>query len=229
LRPYTIVFSTMTADGRIADDRGFSRLSCNEDFELLHSLRAWADGVMVGARTAILDNPSLTTRLAIGRSPIRVVLDGSLQVPPDLRVFEVPGRSVIITRRGHPQSKLEAYRRRGIIVIESGTPEGVNLTEALEELRERLGVRRLLVEGGGLTIYSLLREGLLDELWITIAPYVFGAGTPIIGGPQARSLGVRLYLMSYEVLCGGWVNLRYKVLGALNLASAEVAERDQKA
>jgi len=66
MRPYTIVFSTETVDGRIADPTGFSRLSCIEDFVLQHTLRARVDAVMIGSRTAIMDNPRLTVRLASG-------------------------------------------------------------------------------------------------------------------------------------------------------------------
>ncbi len=212
MRPYTIVFSTETVDGRIADPMGFSRLSCQEDFELLHEMRGWADAVMVGARTVIIDNPSLTVRQAVGRSPLRVVLDGELRVPPDARVFEVPVRSVIITRRGHAEERLAAYRKRGVKVIEAGSGTGVDLVEAMESLSRDLGVRRLLVEGGGSTTYGMLREGLVDELWVTVAPFVFGAGTPLVGGQPQEGLRVRLYLNSFVVLCGGWVNLRYTVM-----------------
>ncbi|MGC9071684.1 MAG: dihydrofolate reductase family protein [Acidilobus sp.] len=217
MRPYTIVFSTQTVDGKIADPTGFSRLSCQEDFELLHKLRAWADGIMVGARTAMVDDPSLTVRSAIGRNPVRIVLDGNLRVPPDARALSPPKRSVIVTKRGHPEEKVSAYRSRGISVIEAGSLEGVDLTEAMEILWERMNVRRLLVEGGGTTIFSLLKEGLVDELWVTVAPRIFGAGTQLVNG-SPEGVSIRLYLNSYSVLCGGWVNLRYVVLDRRPLA-----------
>ncbi|MGC9210264.1 MAG: dihydrofolate reductase family protein [Acidilobus sp.] len=211
MRPYTIVFSTETVDGRIADPTGFSRLSCDEDFRLLHELRAWADGVMVGARTVMLDDPLLNVRLTVGRNPVRIILDGNLRVPPSSRVFSIPGRSIIITKRGHQREKINSYVSRGINVIETGTASEVDLVEAMNILWERFGIRRLLVEGGGSTTFSLLREGLVDELWVTVSPFVFGAGTPIVNGDPG-GVRVRLYLSSYKVMCGGWVNLRYVVL-----------------
>mgnify|MGYP001770678521 FL=1 len=209
MRPYAILFSTMTVDGRIADPTGYSRLSCEEDFDLLHALRSWADGVLVGARTVALDNPSLTVRRQVGRNPIRIVLDGSLTTPPTSRVFDVPGRAVLITRKGHEEGRLNEYRRRGVIVIEEGRQE-VDLRAAFARLYE-IGVRRLLVEGGGTTAFSLLNAGLLDEIWVTVAPYVFAAGTPVVDG---KGLGIRasLYLREVRTLCGGWVNLRYGIV-----------------
>ncbi|MEM4678350.1 MAG: dihydrofolate reductase family protein, partial [Acidilobaceae archaeon] len=98
MRSYVVLFSTMTVDGRIASRTGYSRLSCLEDLELLHKLRASSDAVMVGANTVISDNPRLTTRLVAGPSPkYRVVVDARLRVPPTARVFESPNRGVLVT------------------------------------------------------------------------------------------------------------------------------------
>ena len=208
MRPYTIIFSTETLDGRIADPTGFSRLSCEEDFELQHMLRAQVDAVMVGSRTAVIDDPRLTVRLARGWSPLRVVVDSKLRVPPSARIFSAPGKGVLVTVEGHGGDKLWEYRRRGVIVVESGRGR-VDLRGAMERLAG-MGVRRLMVEGGGGLNYVLLKERLVDEVWVTLAPYVFGAGRSMFDGVE--SVRARLALYYNKILCGGWVHLRYRVV-----------------
>ncbi len=207
-RPYVRVFSTASVDGRLADETGYSLLSCRDDFRLQHEVRAWADAVMVGSNTALADDPRLTVRLASGGQPLRVVVDSRLRVPPTARVFSVRGRGVIVTVRGHSGRRLDEYRRRGVIIIEAGEGK-VDLAEALRKLRG-LGVERLMVEGGGGLIYALLSRGLVDEVWVTIAPYVLGAGPSLANGD--KGLWARLILYDYKIVCGGWVSLRYRVL-----------------
>ncbi len=215
-RPYTVIFSTASLDGRIASATGYSRLSCPEDFDLQHRLRAWADLVLVGAGTVLADDPRLTVRRVPGRSPWRGVVDGRLRVPPTARVFQ-GGRGVLVTSRGHGSGRLEAYRERGVLVVEAGEAGRVDPREAWRLLREA-GFRRVMVEGGGRLNYSLLSAGVVDEVWVTIAPTVFAAGTSVFQDPggagfDGENRRVRLALESMEPLCGGhWVSLRYRVL-----------------
>jgi len=214
-RPYTIIFSTATVDGRIASSTGYSRLSCHEDFDLQHRLRAWADLVLVGASTVLADDPRLTVRRVPGVSPWRGVVDGRLRVPPGARLFR-GGRGVLVTSRGHG-GRLEAYRDAGVTVVEAGDSGLVDLVEAWGILWE-LGFRRVMVEGGGSLNYSLLSAGVVDEVWVTVAPTVFGAGVGVFqdpggGGFDGLERRVRLALYGVEQMCGGhWVGLRYRVL-----------------
>lgn len=206
-RPYVLVFATVSLDGRLASPTGYSLLSCPEDFRLQHELRAWSDAVMVGANTALRDDPRLNVRLARGRSPLRVVVDSRLRVPPTARLFHA-GRGVLVTVEGHPRERLRPYLERGVTVVEAGRGR-VDLRRALEELAG-LGVSRLMVEGGGTLICSLLREGLVDELRVTVAPTVFGGGVGLAhcSEPLAGGRGLRFALAEHRVLCGGWIHLR---------------------
>ncbi|GAB6147936.1 dihydrofolate reductase family protein [Stetteria hydrogenophila] len=219
MKPYTFIFSTMSVDGRIAGETGFSRLSCHEDFVLQHRLRAQSDAVMVGAGTVLADNPRLTVRLTPGKSPARVVVDGRLRSRPDSRVYQGPGLRVLITSTRWGPEDLKPYREAGVEVIQA--PEDsrglVDLRLALEDLRESYNVRRLMVEGGGRLNYELLARRLVDEVRVTISPLALGSGTSIFQKPEARmepSPGplARFILVDYKPVCGNWLHLVYKIL-----------------
>jgi 2,5-diamino-6-(ribosylamino)-4(3H)-pyrimidinone 5'-phosphate reductase len=83
----------------------------------------------------------------------------------------------------------------------------------MAELRE-MGIRRLMVEGGGRLNYSMVASGLVDEIRVTIAPYAFGSGVSLLEGPgfEGERERVRLALRSVRVLCEWWVHLVYDVL-----------------
>jgi len=204
-RPWVTVFATVSLDGRLAPPGvGGYKLSCAEDFELQHRLRAAYDAVGVGANTVILDDPRLTVRLVPGRNPVRVVFDSSLRAPPIARVFQPPGRRILVTRGGHPRSLLEPYLSRGVEVIEAD-----DTRHALLKLRRR-GIRRLLIEGGGALIASLLEAGVVDEVRVTIAPRILGNG-PSLARLREGFMEVTLALVEVTPLCGGWVHLVYRV------------------
>ncbi|MGC9149417.1 MAG: dihydrofolate reductase family protein, partial [Sulfolobales archaeon] len=84
-RPYVIVYSTATIDGKIASKTRYSMLSCPEDFKRLHMARREAGAVMIGANTANIDDPSLRLKYVEGPNPVRIVVDGRLSIREDLR------------------------------------------------------------------------------------------------------------------------------------------------
>ncbi|MEM1712051.1 MAG: dihydrofolate reductase family protein, partial [Acidilobaceae archaeon] len=147
-----------------------------------------------------------------GSSSFRIVVDPSLRVPPNSKIFDTPGRGVLVTLETWSLENLRDYIIRGVIVVKAGL-DRLDLRKALVELH-KLGVKRLLVEGGGILNCTLLAEGLVDEVHITIAPYIFGSGVSLASckafdGETSR---VELALISYKEVCPGWVHLAYKVL-----------------
>ena len=120
---------------------------------------------------------------------------------------------MLVTTEDHAFERLKPYLDRGATVIRAGRGR-VDLARALRELHEHLGVRRLLVEGGGGLICALASGGLVDELRVTVAPRLLGGGVSLLRceGVRLPVEGVRLQLVEHRVLCGSWVHLRYRVL-----------------
>ncbi len=210
-RPYIIIFSTMTVDGKIANSEGYSKLSCIDDFKLQHYLRSNSDGVMVGANTVIKDNPSLTVRLVKGISPYKIVVDSKLIVPISSKIFSNPKKSIIITSNNLNKEKYEIFEKIGVNIIKVDFKGVLDIDTALKKLYD-IGIKRLMVEGGGHLNYSLLYNGLVDELWITISPFAFGGGTSIFEKGILKEIKAEFYIKEIENLCHNWVNIKYDVL-----------------
>ena len=97
-RPYVVLKYAQTLDGRIATSGGDSKwISGTQERRVSHALRAACDAVMVGAGTVLADDPLLTVRMVPGASPIRVVLDSTLRVPPDAQVFGPDAATIVLT------------------------------------------------------------------------------------------------------------------------------------
>jgi len=178
-KPYVILNAAMTLDGKIATVGGDSGISCPEDLDRVHKLRAGVDAVMVGAGTVLADDPSLTVRRARGENPIRVVVDGLAKTPTGARVMDRSAPTIIAVSKRAPESKLRALRSAGAEVIVIGKRE-VDLARLLKELHAR-GVEKLMLEGGSTLNWGMLKRGLVDEIRVAISPRV-------VGGAEARTL-----------------------------------------
>ncbi len=214
-RPYVLVYVTSSVDGKIASRTGDSRLSCPYDLRRLHRLRASLDAVMVGAGTVIADDPRLTVRYVRGRNPARVVVDGRLRSPLTARLFnDGEARTIVLTSGAGDEGKAEELRRRGVEVVVAGKGPRLSGSEILSALA-RLGIRSVLVEGGGDLIWSLVREGLVDEFRVTISPFIIGgagAKTAVEGeGFGEREEWLGLTLANYFLCeCGEEIHLIYR-------------------
>lgn len=179
-RPYVIMNAAMTLDGKIATREGDSRISCPEDLDRVHRLRAEVDAIMVGAGTVLSDDPSLTVRRARRKTnPLRVVVDGRARIPPTARVLDGSSPTLVVVSKRAPKRRVEGLRRRGVEVMEGGAEE-VDLRGLLEELARR-GVRKLLLEGGSTLNWHMLSLGLVDEVRVAVSPR-------IVGGREAKTL-----------------------------------------
>jgi GTP cyclohydrolase II len=199
-RPYVVLKYAQTVDGRIATRRGEAKwISSEAERRISHSLRAACDAVLVGVRTAIIDDPQLTVRMVPGRSPLRVVLDSTLRLPSTARVLDDRAGTVVITTEPSTEERRAALRARavGVHVVDAG-PCGVDLASALQKLRG-LGVRSLLVEGGARVITSFFAEKLVDRLVVGIAPTIMGTGIDAVGDLGVARVAESLRLTNRSV------------------------------
>lgn len=190
MRPRVIVNVAMSADGKLSTrERRQVKISGSEDFARVDRLKAGCDAVMVGIGTVIADDPSLTVKdpgLKAERQregqpehPVRVVIDGRARTPPEAAILNKGDglRVVAVSERADPARV--AVLRAKATVITAGKDE-VDLSRVLDKLGE-LGIRRLMVEGGGTLIAGFIRAGLVDELYTYI-------GSIVIGGKDAPTL-----------------------------------------
>ena len=216
-RPFVILNAAMSLDGKIATSTGDSKLSSPEDLKRVHMLRGSVDGIMVGERTLQVDDPKLTVKLVRGRNPQRIIVDSLAQTPLSTRVVRTARQTptlIAVTTRA-PNQRVIALEKAGVTVLKSGNGRLVSLTQLLPKLRG-MGIRRILVEGGGTLNWSMLSEGLVDEVSVAVSPRILGGenAVSLVEGPGVRTTaeGLRLQLVSARRY-GADLVLRYKVVG----------------
>lgn len=187
-RPKVIGQLGQSLDGRIATVTGRSRFINGDDgITHLHRIRAVSDAVIVGAGTASTDNPRLTVRRTSGNNPVRVVIDRNRRVPDSHHLFtdgEAPTLRLVAGR----------YEKSGNPSIGSGVTEipclgDADAGEAMDpglilRVLADFGLKKLFVEGGGVTVSSFLNAGLLDRLHVLVAPMIIGSGRPAFSLPE---------------------------------------------
>ena len=181
-RPYVVLKYAQTIDGRIATWTGDSKwISGEDERRISHALRAACDAVLVGVGTVVQDDPQLTVRMVSGASPLRVVLDSTLRLPPDAKILDGEAATLVLTTEKSTEEDRERLRARhvGVRIVPAG-PGGVDIATGLRTLRDS-GVRSVLVEGGAEVITSLLELGMVDRLIIATAPKIIGRGTEAVG------------------------------------------------
>ena len=187
LGPWVSLKLALSLDGRIAARPGTrTDLTGRETAAYVHQLRAGHDAIMVGGRTAVIDDPLLTVRLAPSPrlSPTRVVLDPGLEISADSRlvgsVNEAP--LLILCSGDAPVERRRRIEKRGVeIASVRGEGARLDLVAVLRILGAR-GLRSIMAEGGGRLAAGLLAEELVRRQYLIYAPTVLGPeGVPSIG------------------------------------------------
>ncbi|OLC33883.1 MAG: diaminohydroxyphosphoribosylaminopyrimidine reductase [Thaumarchaeota archaeon 13_1_40CM_4_38_7] len=179
-RPHIILSAAVSIDGKIATYSGESNLSSKMDLIRLHRLRRDVDAILVGKNTINVDDPLLTVRHVKGKNPIRIILDSSGTISRNSKIVKTANKIstilVVTERATRITSKLDKKR---VEIIRCGRNK-INLKKLLNILQKR-GISKILLEGGGITNWYFLKEKLVDEIILTVTPY-------ILGGKDAISL-----------------------------------------
>lgn len=169
-RPYVVLKYAQSADGFLAPAHAPYWISNAYARRLAHRWRAATDVMLVGTQTALADDPALSTRFGMGRSPIRAVIDKALRLPASLRLFDGTVPTLVFTSQPPPWPVLPSVE----FVQITDSPRF--LPDMLLALHQR-PASTLLVEGGARLLQSFYDEGLWDEARVFTAPTVFGEGT----------------------------------------------------
>jgi riboflavin-specific deaminase-like protein len=185
-------------DGRIATENGHSHyVTGPADIRRVHRLRALVDAVVVGAGTVASDNPRLTVREVEGRNPVRVILDPDGRLDPDRHVFsDGTSRTLVVRRepdeRARPSASgdvlmIPVHRNALAAFLPVRGDDGFDPRAVLEMLRDA-GYRRVLIEGGGITVSRFVQAGVVDRLHVAVAPLLIGSGRPSLTLATIQSL-----------------------------------------
>ena len=179
---YVILNAAMSIDGKISTRRNDSSFSSRKDWIRVHKLRSSVDGIVVGISTVLEDNPMLNVRYySKGKDPVRIIIDSKARIPLNSRIIKSSKKiqTIVGTTRNAPIRKINALKKVGVQVLFSGKRK-VSIKSLFQQL-ENLGLKRILVEGGGEINWSVLKIGLANELIVTISPVV-------VGGRNAKTL-----------------------------------------
>lgn len=193
MRPYVVVNVAMSADGKLSTrERRQVKISGSEDFLRVDRLKAGSDAVMVGIGTVLADDPSLTVKgeehrrqrleQGAGEHPVRIVVDSGARTPVDASVLRKGSGLRIIAVSGKADPARVALLRQHATVIAAGDGQ-VDLAALMEALG-KMGIRRVMVEGGGELIAGLIRAGVVDEIYTFVGNLIIGgrnAPTPVDG------------------------------------------------
>jgi riboflavin-specific deaminase-like protein len=190
-RPRVMLNMISTADGRATLDGRSGTISHGADRALFHGLRSTVDAVLVGAGTVrverygrIIPDASrreLRRRHGLSDEPLACIVSGRLALEADIPLLAEPDARVVIVTASAASLPASAAQ---VEYVRAGHAGSVDLPAALTELRERFGVESVLCEGGPHLAWQLLAAGLIDELFLTLAPLLAG-GEPS-GGEALR-------------------------------------------
>lgn len=180
-RPKIILSAAVSLDGKIATKTGDSKLSSKKDKIRLHKLRSKVDSILVGRNTVQRDDPLLTVRYAKGKNPLRIILDSQGSISSNSKIIKTCKKTPTIIVVSKKISKKNLLRLENLpLEIAILGDKKINIKKLLEFLSKQK-IKSILLEGGGTINWEFLNENLVDEIIITLTPF-------LVGGKDATTL-----------------------------------------
>jgi riboflavin-specific deaminase-like protein len=221
-RPFVYATFAMTADGKVTTKNfGPVDFTSREDKLHLFRQRALADAVLLGHTSLERDNvrlgvppelQELRIKRGHSRSPLRVIVSNKGRIDDRLKIFQSDISPIIIfSTKRMPRKNQETLRKRAILHLTKA--DQVDITAMLETLRNQYKVRTLACEGGPTLFRALLEQGSVDQLNLTIAPYMFGgASAPTLTGLSKEFLPASVHCSLIDMrLVGDECFLTYQI------------------
>lgn len=180
-KPHVIINCAMSLDGKIASPSGKQiKISCEEDIKRMYTLRNNSNAVLVGIDTVLSDDPKLTVKekyVKKPKQPIRIILDTYCKTPIDAQVVNNTARTLIITGKNCNKK----YTNNVEIIKCELDENGLIDLKKLMEILAKLGIKKLMIEGGSKVISSFLKLKIVDDIFVYVAPIIIGStNTPTI-------------------------------------------------
>lgn len=192
MRPFVFINVATTVDGKLApENRKFVPFGTKRDLDLLYDLRAEADAVLMGARTVDSapghygPGPAKYRRLRIRRGlpeyNLRVVVSGRGTLSPQADIFRYKFSPIIVLTSGRASVRNLRRLRQVADDVEIFGDAELDFAAAFRWLEKKWHVKRMLCEGGGELNNTLIRQNLVDEIYVTLCPLIFGGrGAPTL-------------------------------------------------
>jgi len=176
-RPHVIFSAAITLDGKLATRTGDSKLSSKADKNRVHKLRSKDDAILIGKNTAKIDDPVLSVHNIKKKNPIRIILDSNATISSSSRILKTCSKipTIIVVSKIAHKKNLQKLEKFPVQVIVCGNYI-VNIKKLLGILKKK-GIKNILVEGGVITNLAFVKENVVDEVIITITPYLVGGMT----------------------------------------------------
>jgi diaminohydroxyphosphoribosylaminopyrimidine deaminase / 5-amino-6-(5-phosphoribosylamino)uracil reductase len=199
-RPWVRMKVAVSIDGRTALNNGVSQWITGEPARADgHAWRKRAGACLTGVGTVLEDNPRLDVRwVTTAHQPMRVVVDSRLETPLTSRILDMPGAALIYAAQDHTERRAALQARGAEIAMATSSTGKVDLQAMLADLAQR-GINELHVEAGHKLNGSLVREGLVDEFLIYMAPMLIGSGRELAALGPLESLNDALRLRWHSV------------------------------
>jgi diaminohydroxyphosphoribosylaminopyrimidine deaminase / 5-amino-6-(5-phosphoribosylamino)uracil reductase len=199
-RPWVRMKVAVSLDGRTALNNGVSQWITGEAARADgHAWRKRAGACLTGVGTVLEDNPRLDVRwVTTAHQPLRVVVDSRLETPVPSRILDAPGAALIYAAQNHIERRAALQARGADIAMAASSTGKVDLQAMLADLAQR-GINELHVEAGHKLNGSFVREGLVDEFLIYMAPMLMGSGRELAALGPLESLSDVLRLRWHSV------------------------------